>query len=485
LNTKGILDIRSGIGLAVLVLSTLVSVTAVLADRLALLAAAPLLLLLIMAAKDLRNLYHLLLFSIPFSAEVDVTATLGTDFPDEPLMWLLTVLLFFKILIHPERARADAGKNGRLIATILFLHLAWIVVSTVLSTHPLLSFKYLAAKGWYVASLCLGSWYFLRTMADLRRAAAILTASMSMAAVLVLAKHAALGMGFDSVNRSVEPLFRNHVNYGALLACLAPVPVAAFLLNPRRRTLYALLILLWATALFYSYSRGAWLAVAAGLLAVMAMRYKALWPLMAGGAVVLLAGLLYLAQGNRYLDYSPEYEQTIYHQEFGDHLQATYKMRDISTMERFHRWIAAFRMTEGHLLHGYGPNTFYHEYRAHTVNSFRTYVSDNPEKSTVHNYLLLLLVEQGLPGMLLFTALVLAMLHACSAWLRRADTREERIAAAVVSAAIAVIAVLNMLSDLVESDKVGTLFFLCAGLLIRFSDGSARKDSEKDSLNPA
>jgi hypothetical protein len=42
-----------------------------------------------------------------------------------------------------------------------------------------------------------------------------------------------------------------------------------------------------------------------------------------------------------------------------------------------------------------------------------------------------------------------------------------------------------MLSDLVESDKVGTLFFLCAGLLIRFSDGSARKDPAKDGLNPA
>ena len=484
MNSKGILDIRSGFGLAVLVLSTLASVTAVLTDRLEILLAAPLLLLLVLAARDLRNLYHLLLFSIPFSAEVDVTATLGTDFPDEPLMWLLSVLLVVELLTRPEKAFGKTGRNGRLIATLLFLHLAWIGVSTVLSAHPLLSFKYLAAKGWYVASLCLGSWYFLRSMADVRRAAAILTASMSLAAVWVLTKHASLGMGFDTVNRSVEPLFRNHVNYGALLACLAPVPLAAFLLNPRRRILYAFLILLWATALFYSYSRGAWLAVAAGFLTVMAIRYKALWSLMAGGAVVMLAVLLYFGQGNRYLDYSPDYEQTIYHPEFGDHLQATYRMTDISTMERFHRWIAAFRMTEGHLLHGYGPNSFYHEYRAHTVNSFRTYVSDNPEKSTVHNYLLLLLVEQGLPGMLLFVALVLAMLHGSSVWFRRAVNREERLAAAVVSASIAVMAVLNMLSDLVESDKVGTLFFLCAGVLVRFSDAASRKDSAVESINP-
>jgi O-antigen ligase len=108
------------------------------------------------------------------------------------------------------------------------------------------------------------------------------------------------------------------------------------------------------------------------------------------------------------------------------------------------------------------------------VNAFRTYVSDNPEKSTVHNYFLLLLVEQGLPGMLLFIALLFAMLHAAADWYRRASAREEKFAAASVAAVIAAVVVLNMLSDLIESDKVGTLFFLCAGVLIRFPDGSAR-----------
>lgn len=474
MNPKGILDLRGGLGRLVLFLTILAALLSVLTDRLSLLVAAPMLLLLYLSARDARILYHILLATIPFSMEVDVTSALGTDFPDEPLMWMLSGLLLVEVLTRPGRILWETGVTGRLIATLLLLHLAWIGVSSVLSTHPLLSLKYLAAKCWYLTALCFGSWYCLRTLADLRRAAAVLMYSMSIATVLVLARHAGLGMGFDTVNRSVEPFFRNHVNYGALLACLAPVPVAAWLMYPRRRLLHGFLILLWVTALFFSYSRGAWLAVAAGLITVLATRHRAVWTLALAGIFALLTGLLYLGQGNRYLDFSPEYERTIHHSEFGRHLEATYRMNDISTMERFHRWIAAFRMTKGHLLHGYGPNSFYHEYRSHTVNAFRTYVSDNPEKSTVHNYFLLLLVEQGLPGMLLFIALLFAMLHAAADWYRRASAREEKFAAASVAAVIAAVVVLNMLSDLIESDKVGTLFFLCAGVLIRFPDGSAR-----------
>jgi O-antigen ligase len=475
LNHQGILDLRGGLGRLALLLTILAALFSVLTHRISLLVAAPMLLVLYLSARDVRILYHILLATIPFSMELDVTPSLGTDFPDEPLMWLLSGLLLVEVLTRPVRILWETGVTGRLIATLLFLHLVWIGVSTVLSTHPLLSLKYLAAKCWYLTALCFGSWYCLRTIADLRRAAAVLMYSMSIATVLVLVRHAGLGMGFDTVNRSVEPFFRNHVNYGALLACLASVPVAAWIMYPRRRLLHGLLVVLWVTALFFSYSRGAWLAVAAGLITVMATRHRAVWTLALAGILALLSGLLYLGQGNRYLDYSPEYERTVYHPEFGSHLEATYKMKDISTMERFHRWIAAIRMTDGHLLHGYGPNSFYHEYRSHTVNAFRTYVSDNPEKSTVHNYFLLLLVEQGLPGMILFIALLFAMLHAAAEWFRRASTREERILAASVSAVIAAVVVLNMLSDLIESDKVGTLFFLCAGVLIRFSQDDARE----------
>jgi O-antigen ligase len=54
---------------------------------------------------------------------------------------------------------------------------------------------------------------------------------------------------------------------------------------------------------------------------------------------------------------------------------------------------------------GHGPGNFYPTYKKYTVTEFSTYLSDNDEKSTVHNYFLLLLVEQGIIGLAIFLAL--------------------------------------------------------------------------------
>ena len=90
---------------------------------------------------------------------------------------------------------------------------------------------------------------------------------------------------------------------------------------------------------------------------------------------------------------------------------STYQLKDVSTAERFYRWIAGVRMIKDNWLTGYGPNTFYENYKGYTVPAYKTWVSDNPEHSTVHNYFLLTAIEQGIPGFIFFTAAVGAMIY--------------------------------------------------------------------------
>ena len=40
-----------------------------------------------------KSFYFLLIASIPLSTELQITPSLGTDFPDEPLMWVITILV--------------------------------------------------------------------------------------------------------------------------------------------------------------------------------------------------------------------------------------------------------------------------------------------------------------------------------------------------------------------------------------------------------
>lgn len=137
-------------------------------------------------------------------------------------------------------------------------------------------------------------------------------------------------------------------------------------------------------------------------------------------------------------------------------------------MERVYRWVAATRMIADKPLVGSGAATFYPEYKKYTLKSFRTYVSDNQEKSTTHNYFLLQLAEQGIPGFLLFVTLVATALLQAERLYHRSRTRPE-VRRVVLAAALSfVIIVFHLiLNELVEVDKIGPVFFVCLALLIR------------------
>lgn len=452
-------------------------VLSVLTEQVYFIGLGPTVLLMTAGLRNIHFIYFLLVACIPFSTELQLTETLGTDFPDEPLMWFLSLLVIFHFIVFREKIGGIL--INKWIVSLLLLHLGWILVSSLLSQNPLLSIKYLAAKSWYILAFCFGTWYCLDSRKNISRLVTVLLVPICLVVALIIFRHFQTGFSFDSVNTVVQPFFRNHVNYGAFLVCLLPLAVAGFILSQKFRWLFALIIVMFLGALFFSYSRGAWMALFAGILTVLAIR-KSILHWLAGGSLLLFAvAILYLSSGNRYLNYRPDFERTIYHQQFKDHLRATYRLTDLSTAERFHRWIGGIRMTEDHLLHGYGPNGFYYAYKPYTVSAFQTYVSVNEERSTVHNYFLLLLIEQGIPGLIIFCLLLVVLFYYAHRWYHTASDKKERIYAATVAAILGMIVSLNLLSDLVETDKIGGLFFLCMGILLtrHNSDNSALPDS--------
>lgn len=444
--------------------------------KLAWLAMGPAVLVGWVGLRDLRVLFGLLLFAIPLSVELMVTDSLGTDMPDEPLMWWFTVCLMLGAAAGT--LPASSKKASPLLLGLLVLHVSWILICCLLSPQPLLSAKYLLAKLWYLAAFTGGAWLFIRRVSDLRWAAWCLLIPLSLAVGWVLYQHLLAGFAFDRVNAAVQPLFRNHVNYGALLAALLPLAVLLWVQQPRYRVLLGIMIVLFSLGLFLSYSRGAWLALVIGLVTALALRGRWLMGALAMVLVAMVLALAWLTTDNRYLAFRPDFDRTIYHQDFRKHLEATYRLKDLSTVERFHRWIAGVRMVEDRPWTGHGPNRFYPAYKPFTVRAFRTYVSDNPEHSTVHNYFLLLAVEQGLPGCLIFILLLWAMFSRVSRAYHAATSRAEKQAWMAVAAILSIIVWLNMLSDLVETDKIGSLFLLCLGLLLH-QEGAGDTNGKK------
>jgi len=158
-------------------------------------------------------------------------------------------------------------------------------------------------------------------------------------------------------------------------------------------------------------------------------------------------------------------------------MAATVDMKDVSAAERFYRWIAGARMLADRPVTGFGPNAFYLHYRPYTVNRFETWVSDNKEHSTVHNYFLLIALEQGFIGLVLFCALYFGMLLHIQRLYHRFQSRFYRTVSLTVGIVLVMIGVINCMSDMIETDKIGSLFWLCLGMVILITEKS-REEKE-------
>ena len=152
---------------------------------------------------------------------------------------------------------------------------------------------------------------------------------------------------------------------------------------------------------------------------------------------------------------------------------ATYAGKDVSTAERFYRWVAGVRMVGDRPLTGFGPSSFYSSYRTYTIPAYKTWVSNNPERSTVHNYFLLTAAEQGLPGLIIFLLLFGGILFYAERIYHRSSDRWMKQVAAGIGVVAVMLGVVNFWSDLIETDKIGSLFFLIIALLVLLEHQSA------------
>jgi O-antigen ligase len=378
-------------------------------------------------------------------------------------MWLTTALF---LAVFASRPSEIFVRTKHPLIVLLLFNLAWILVTVPFSTDWLISLKFFLAKSWYMVSFVFVPLLIFGNKKSIGYTATLFLASMLSVTLIAVWRHSFYGFRFANINDAVSPFFRNHVNYSAMLVCTIPVLVAFYQLNKKYRSLIIAAIVVALFALLFSYARGAWLALIIGGLSYWLIRKRLSLIAFFTITVLVIVSVLWLSTDDRYLNYAHDFRTTIFHKNFEEHLVATYTLKDVSTAERFNRWIAGVRMIKDNWLTGYGPNTFYYNYKPYAIPAFKTWVSDNKDHSTVHNYFLLVMIEQGAPGILFFLLIVGSMLYYAEKIYGRTEDKFYKTVALACGAMTMMIVVVNFLSDLVETDKVGSLFFLCLATLV-------------------
>lgn len=413
---------------------------------------------------DLKLIYILLFAILPFTVEVELPGGLGLDLPTELGMILFTGIGILLALLNGNKLKAAYFLHP--ISMLLIVHISWIVFSSLLSTVPVISLKYTLAKSWYIIPFYCLSMYFLKTRSDYMLTIKLLLVSVFMACCYVWSNHAQVDFSFKDVNPSVYPIFRNHVNYACLIVLTMPF-YALYTSQYKGRfklALYAL-GLFFIASIFFSYTRAAMIALLIGLFSYYIIKWKLIQYALLVSALASMIVIGLLLNENEFIHHAPDFDKTITHQKFDDLIDATAKGQDISTMERAYRWVAGYYMIQDKPIAGFGPGTFYSNYKAYGVNLFKTYVSDNPEKSTVHNYYLLVLIEQGVIGFLIFISLIVYALARGQYLYHRLEGFHKHLLMAALVCLIMILAI-NLINDMIEALKVGAFFFLCLGIIV-------------------
>jgi len=261
--------------------------------------------------------------------------------------------------------------------------------------------------------------------------------------------------------RAVRPFFNDHTAIGASLAFC--IPVIIFLLFKKgrgsvSRFLLFLILVLFSFAFVLSYSRAAWLSLAIASMVAIVLALKITWKVLVPAGTILIIAII-ASWSSLVLSFN-ENRQT----SSGDlsrHLRSISNIStDDSNMERINRWKSALRMSAEKPLLGWGPATYQFRYAPYQIASEKTAISTNyGEGGNAHSEYLGALTDSGIPGMVLFIVLVVAILyHAINLYNHTGDKQSAILVLTLITSLMTYI-VHGTLNNFLDTDKISALFW--------------------------
>jgi O-antigen ligase len=329
----------------------------------------------------------------------------GVSMPSEPMM--LGVLLIFVIkLFYSEQVDQKIWKHP--LTIIIGIQLMWMLITSMTSDLPLVSFKHLLARLWFVIPFYILGIHLFRKRLNINLFIWFYVIPFLGVIGYTTYNHSLYGFDEQAGHWVMEPFYNDHTAYGVIIALFIPVFFGftfSKIYAKTTRFFSGIVLAILLMALVLSYSRAAWisLAFAVGVLFIVLFRIKFKWILF----VSVILGFIFYLFSFQILDRLEKNRQGP-SANFVEHLRSISNIStDNSNLERINRWQSALRMFEDRPVFGYGPGTYQFEYAPFQRAKEKTMISTNAgDKGNAHSEYIGPLAEQGLPGMLLVLAVV-------------------------------------------------------------------------------
>ena len=352
-------------------------------------------------------------FFTPLSVNIeDYTEGIGLFVPTEPL--LLGLFLWF-LFLHFHRPLMVMDFLKHPILLFLFGYLIWLLVSSMVSTHPWISLKFLLSKSWLFMPMLLWGIYFFSQKSSINSFLWLFTISSTVVISYTIFSHAQYSFGEKESHWVMWPFFKDHTIYGAIVALVIPFPLV--LMKDKKSDLLAKGFLLLCftiilIGLYFSYTRAAWLSVVAGcfVLFLVYFRLKLTYILSLFFVGVLILFFKYDAIQMELARNKQDHTTEAFDQRIKSAANVT---TDASNLERINRWSCAIEMFKERPFFGFGPGTFAFEYARFQEPENKTIISTNfGNLGNAHSEYLGALSETGIIGFILFCGVVIFTMRA-------------------------------------------------------------------------
>ncbi len=381
------------------------------------------------------------------------------NLPTEPLMVGAMFLFFLKLL---KEKTYDTKIFFHPISIAILLNLAWLIVTTISSTMPVVSIKFVLARIWFIV---VGYFAMIPLFSNIKRMRIFIW--LYILGLLIVSSYSIyrlLGFGlFDqkAAHFVMRPFFSDHTGYGAMLAMIIPAVIGLSWFSNYHKAVKILLTGLiiftfWALAL--SYSRAAWLSLiaASGVLFLMHFRVKLrtmlIFSLILGILFFIFRFEIFDKLSKNKQDTSVDFEEQV--------KSITNIATDASNRERINRWNSAFRMFSEKPIFGWGPGTYMFLYAPFQKSADKTIISTNAGiRGNAHSEYLGPLAESGIFGTLTFLLIVILVAKTAINLYFRTTEKQWKLMILVTFLGLITYFVHGFLNNFLDTDKAAVPFW--------------------------
>ena len=340
----------------------------------------------------------------PWAVNYAIAPGMELSMPVEPMMILFTGMFFFRVLASRSY---DTRILRHPVTILVLLSLVWWVITASTSRIPLVSFKYLLARLWFLIPFFFAGAQIFQNEKRIRQF--FWCYAISLIAIILISTIKTLGNFSDlqTLHRVMKPFYNDHTAYGCVIALFTPA--AFYFIFSRNskgwsRILWVALFGVLMIGLFFSYCRAAWISVVAAIGVYFAIRMgmKIKWMVILAG---LFVGVFFAYQSDVLYKLSKNKQDSSY--DLSGQLQSISNIStDASNLERLNRWAAAMRIFKENPILGCGPGTYQFVYGSYQRSYQLSTISTNAgDLGNAHSEYIGPMTEQGIPGVLFVLAI--------------------------------------------------------------------------------